>query len=434
MIPPALTPPALPSLNPLDSAVSKIHSRWPDVVPAMPERDRERLAQLIQQRVAGGQWEGTPLSLVTRAARVVFEAEFRERDDLARVRQFYYDETRCSTRPALLGVMLSVYLATYEPGAAHTTALADALAAARERLSPKRRTLLDNLPQLLDPRRAHEDLGRLMRDLEHPWNALRAFGLQSPHAPGLMDHAHLVYLREIGPRLNEPRWVETLLSWLRPDGQDARTSGAAEAIEALLNPWRHSAPSESLQSRLVQGLVSLYRDPRTTRAFPWSSVSPPLMAIMMRWLTGENIRFFLDVVSEVEESHMWAPRRAFWLGLHEKKMIDEAWVAFSPVAERKARELRARADNRASLAFGRQEARGGRIHTSLLVLRIGNCIVVEGSHSYKVHVFSASNERAPKLFLSRYNCEDIRHIPGARTETHNGSWEQRVSMLIGYRS
>ena len=57
----------------------------------------------------------------------------------------------------------------------------------------------------------------------------------------------------------------------------------------------------------------------------------------MRWLTGQNIRFFLDVVSHVETSHMWAPRRKFWLGLYEQRRIDAAWVAFS----RKAAEFAA---------------------------------------------------------------------------------------------
>lgn len=53
------------------------------------------------------------------------------------------------------------------------------------------------------------------------------------------------------------------------------------------------------------------------------------LAILMRWLTGENIRFFLDVVSAVETSHMWEPRRKFWLSLYNQERIDAAWVAFS---------------------------------------------------------------------------------------------------------
>jgi hypothetical protein len=247
-----------------------------------------------------------------------------------------------------------------------------------------------------------------------------------------MDHVHLAFIAKVAPRLTWREEIDRLFQWIKPDGQEARTSGATEAIAALLSPWQGEAPPADLQSHLVEGLVSLYGDPRIKRGFPWGTLDGSLLAVMMRWLTGENIRFFLDVVSAVEESHMWAPRREFWLGLHDKRMIDEAWVAFSPLGARKARELRARSDSRVGLAYGLQEAGGNRSNTSLLILRIGNCIVVEGSHSYKVHIFRGSNERAPKLFQARYDCERIRGIPGSETVPHLGNWQWRVRELIGY--
>ena len=152
---------------------------------------------------------------------------------------------------------------------------------------------------------------------------------------------------------------------------------------------------------------------------------------LLGWMTRENIQFFLDVVSAVETSHMWAPRKRFWLGLYEEGLVDEAWVAFSPVAVRTAKRIKASRGNPDTLGFGAQTARGGRAQTSLLILRIGNCLVVEGSHSYKVHVFRSSDPAAPSLFQPRYDCESIRlRAREARTQVHHVGWERRVREMI----
>lgn len=429
---PRLAPPALTSLKRLESASQSILKRWPDVIGTVPERDREALVQLIRMRLEADRWEGTKLSTVTRAGRVLFDTDFRERADLARVRAFYIAETRSSTRPAFLSAMMAIYIMSYAPGEPHTRNLSSALDEVQFRLTAKWQKLLANVPGIFDPIGAPDRLATLMMKIADPWSALKSIGLQSPHAPGLMDHVHLAFVAKMAPRLTGREEIDRLFQWIKPDGQEARTSGATETIAALLTPWQRDAPPADLQRHLVEGLVSLYGDPRIKRGFPWGTLDASLLAVMMRWLTGENIRFFLDVVSAVEESHMWAPRREFWLGLHDKKMIDEAWVAFSPLGARKARELRARSDSRVDLAFGLQEAGGSRTNTSLLILRIGNCIVVEGSHSYKVHVFRGSNERAPKLFQARYDCERIRGIPGSETVPHIGNWQWRVRELIGY--
>ncbi|MBV8112641.1 MAG: hypothetical protein JO012_23075, partial [Hyphomicrobiales bacterium] len=76
-----------------------------------------------------------------------------------------------------------------------------------------------------------------------------------------------------------------------------------------------------------------------------------------------------------------------------------------------------------------QVSGGSRSNTSLLILRIGGKIVVEGSHGYKVHVFDERNPAAPKLFQSHYDCERIRRsisdsATGAEAKrSHNGDWQ-----------
>jgi hypothetical protein len=168
-----------------------------------------------------------------------------------------------------------------------------------------------------------------MMNMRDCWRDLKSMGISSPHAPGLMEHAHLAYVRLLRPKLRTRSGMEELIQWLKPHNQKALTSGGGAAITALLDHWVEGDPPHSELAYLTQSLIALYGDPRVSRGGVWSGVPDKILLVLFRWLTGENIRFFLDVVSAVEESHMWAPRREFWLSLHEQRRIDTAWVAFS---------------------------------------------------------------------------------------------------------
>ncbi|TCN30177.1 EH signature domain-containing protein [Sinorhizobium americanum] len=416
--------PALPALNSLVSRAERIISRWPDVIANPPEKDRERLVAIVRDRYERDDWDGTRLSLMTSAARALFDQDRRNRDDLADLRDFYYRETKASTRAGFLGGMFSVYMESFEAAADHTLQLATALADAVEHLGARWRKLLDAVPDMLSPAIVANAVARKMIAMEHPWSGLQQLGIRSPHAPGLMNSAHLAYVTRIEPHLNTRGEMERLISWLKPDTQQAKTTGAGEAIAALLGHWTNRSPSPEDLRYLTESIVGIYGDPRVQRGGVWSAVPADRMAVILRWLTGENIRFFLDVVSEVEDSHMWEPRRRFWLGLHERGRIDAAWVAFSDSAAKAAR--RRGAANKGTLKFGLQTTGAGRANTSLLILKIGRKIVVEGSHSYKVHIFDEANQRAPTLYQWKYDCEEIRFIPGSDAKAHHGNWQSWV--------
>jgi hypothetical protein len=173
---------------------------------------------------------------------------------------------------------------------------------------------------------------------------------------------------------------------------------------------------------MTQSLVLLYGDPRVERSGVWSGVSDNVLSVLFRWLTGENIRFFLDVVSAVEESHMWPlAESSGWDSTNRDALTRHGLFSGSAVACAK-RHLATRGDG-ALLKFGRQSAGGSRADTSLLILKIGNKIVVEGSHNYKVHIFREDNLRSPRLYQPTYDCEAIRVTSGAEARTHVGSWQ-----------
>ncbi len=178
------------------------------------------------------------MSFVGQVARAAFDERRRRRPDLADLRRFYLDEIRASQRATFLGAMAAVYLESFDPGAPHTRELAEALSEVRDRLGARWRDLLAAIPEVFRPDAAPEAVARAMMAMPSPWVGLKALGLRSPHAPGLMDVAHLAYVARLEPSLATRDGLERLFAWLKPDGQaTARSSGASEAIEAVLGHW-----------------------------------------------------------------------------------------------------------------------------------------------------------------------------------------------------
>lgn len=282
--------------------------------------------------------------------------------------------------------------------------------------------LLAAVPSLLDPSRAHRDLAGRMAVMKHPFHELKAMGIVAPHGPGFMDAAHLAFVAALAPGLDQPETLERLKGWVVPEGAAPRQEGAREAIEAMLRPWVHRSPPDELRRDLAEWIVAHYHDPRVQPGGVWSGFDPDLKAVIFRWLTEADMQFFCDVVTATQDSHMWAPRRDFWLRLFRQKRIEAAWVAFCPpAAEYARRHLMRTGQATASHRFGRQT--GPRPDTSLLVMKIGRKIVVDGCHSYRTHIFDAADPKAPRLFQRDYDCDEImRKSRNAKSHASIPSW------------
>jgi len=424
------SPPASTSLNTLEATTNRILARWPDTVGIIAERDREILVKTLKAKVESNRWEGTNLSTVMRTARVVFDHDFRGRPDLADLRNFYFQEIAESTRATFLSGMFSVYLGSFVPGAAHTVNLANALLSSYPRLGDKWKRVLTNLPELIDPNAGHSKLGSRMVSMVSPWMELKKLGVISPHGPGLLEYAHLAYVKALSPQLGEREVIERLLAWLKPDGKDPKVSGASAAIEAVLHPWLRQTCSDETREFLVENLIAMFGDPRVSNASHWVNLAPPQKDLMFRWLTRADMEFFIGVVTATQPSHMWPPRRDYWMKRYHQGRIDAAWVAFCPSAAEYARVHLVRTNTvDVKRRFGRQSAGGGRFDTSLLIMRIGNKIVVDGCHSYKTHIFDMNDSKAPPLFGATYDCEAIR-LRSKRSRSHHpiASWISWVEL------
>jgi hypothetical protein len=283
---------------------------------------------------------------------------------------------------------------------------------------------------LLSPSKAAGAVAREMVSSSEPYTGLKKLGFPAPHSPGLLYLAHLAFLEEIKGRLDRPDEQKRLLQWLRPENTQALQQGAAQAIAALLHPWQQISPSESVQSHLTESIVGAYGDPRLIHGGVWAAFPQHLKSVLLRWLTREDMRFFCDVITETQDHHHWPPRRDFWLRLFKERRIDEAWVAFGDAAREHAKQNHQgigaiNVDKRFAKQLDRSSS------TSLLIMRIGNKIVIDGCHSYKTHIFRANDPTAPKLYQSTYHCDDImRRSVLSKAHNHIPNWQLWVEQYI----
>lgn len=396
----------LPSNEHIARAARRVRERWPHLTPRPKDDDREALAMEMLLRVSKWNWEKCKKRRVTTAAFAVFDAERRGRPDLAPVRSFYVDEILATEDRDFLGDMLQVYLECFEPGTKHTRALSEALRARATDLTDRHAELLTEFP-VFDLAEAPKAFARAMMRSPEPYKHLRKVGIEAPHRAGITLAAHTEFLRTIGPKLREREEIDRLFAWLCPTDFRVMQQGGREAVECLLRAWGDKTPPEDLRADLSERIISAYNDPRTHNGGIWTGFSSELRAILLRWLTKQDMLFFCDVVTHTQPNHMWAPRRDFWLSLYEDGRIDEAWVAFGSAARNYARDnlMRTGASD-INRRFGRQHDRGS--GTSLLIMRIGRKIVVDGCHSYKTHIFSMNEPSAPELYGRDYYCDTIR--------------------------
>lgn len=390
--------------------------------------DEERVISKMMERLDLQTWPKTSLGVVTRAAGYIFSEKNSNRRDLARLRQFYYDEVSISKRQGFLNPLMRIYLETFQIDSEHTANLAASLKTAAAAIGDRWQPVIQNISSLFDQQKVALEICAKMLAAASPWHELQQLGFRNPHAPGLMDVVHSEFVKAVGPKLVNLDEIHRLLNWLNPEPGKIRKTGAALAINQLLRSWKSKVPSDAIKNILIDEITRLYGHPKVDRNAVWNSVEPELEALLLKWLTGADLKFMLDVLTEANEGHMWAPRHEFWLTLYMQGRIDEAWVAFNDLGVKVALSKFDGEENPIGKRFGMQQSRiGDDAQKSLLIMRIGRKIIVEGTWNFKVHIFNADDPAAPKLYETRYNAERIRFLKGSESKTHLGeTWKQWV--------
>ena len=428
---PPLAPASLPEPRTLMKAIRRVDDTFSDITPTQTERDHEVIALAFQRRVTASNWANCTVEDMAAAFRSAFDRTLRDRADLAALRDFLLHEAGVTRHGRILKAMLDVHMDGYVQKAEHTRAFATGLKARIDRLPVRSQQFLKVLPEALDPNGGATALGKRMAAADDVATVFA--GLPVIPSGGLVDEAGEAFIANLALRMADQATASRVLNWMAPEDVRGRAVGAHLAINALLSPWQQNEPPDAWKRTLIDRLVAAYDDPRITPGGAWGQVHPHAVETFIRWQTGATLGAFMDIVSQAEDSHMWGDRRPFWEDLYEQGYIQSAWVAFSKKAAAIATKKANESGDKSLRNFGRQIAGGGRVDTSLLILKINGMTVVEGSHSYKVHVFPHDHRKTPKLFQYRYDCEELRlSLSEAHKRTHLGEeWKNFVKRETG---
>lgn len=406
----------------LEKAVERIESAFPGLEKRAPE-DCPIIIRKVERAYRAGDWRGVTSGDVGIA---VYE-HLREKAQLSQdIRLFLDQEMKATTNPTLIDAMCRGYLVSWSKRGAKTRVLSNLLVEKASALPTRWKVLFAKCPAFLEFDEGAEKIAARMVEVPSPYQWLKTAGLPAPHEAGFMRETHLAFLRR-APEPRVEKAVDKLLEWVTPPHQAKNFDPwAAEAVEKILSPWVSSDCPENLREFNLGRLVNRFGDPRTDHPAFWSMVDQAYRRIMLKWLARKSMEAIFDIVTRSEggseQGHQWAKRKRFWMGVYDKGRIDEAWVALGSKAVPHAKELYARTGDPSYISFGKQRTRND---TCLLIMRIGTKTIVEGSHSFRVHVFPTPSRTTPELYLSNYDLADILLPVGhhdARMHDTAGNW------------
>ncbi|MXX77236.1 MAG: hypothetical protein F4Y77_17780 [Holophagales bacterium] len=439
----------------LRRAAQRVDHAYPDIDPNVKEEDREQLVRELDRRQRADDWRNYTWADLQRAARALLQPSqslqrsrparwnialgrsggpLHQRREYRPLVSFLLDQVNEQAKPRFLRTMYRLYLSTFDRRSSLTQKLARRLDGCVQHTSLPIQRAVDL--GVLQPESAAERLAERMTVQPSPFEFVKDIGIEAPHGEGLMAQVHERFVRQHRPTRLRHDQAENLrlLNWIAPPDAHPMEAGAELGIDALLAPWERSEPDQGLRKHLETTLIRGFGDPRITRTGVWSRCKPDARAVMMRWLAGETIEVFFEIISKAVTSHMWADRRGLWMELYRANRIHEAWFALSPRGEEVATRLRRSED--VPLAYGRNQSwNSGDRDKCLLVMTIDrDRVVVEGSHSFKTHIYRRGDRGSVALYENTYDCDDVRGHGRAGRATafvHHSAWDRRIRAALG---
>ncbi|WP_339854366.1 EH signature domain-containing protein [Porticoccus hydrocarbonoclasticus] len=241
---------------------------------------------------------------------------------------------------------------------------------------------------------------------------------------GKLDQEHLdIWLRFLGESTDGEKRLRY-------------TSLRKMIVHALLKPFIEKDPDGELKERIQEFLLKYFDDPRLSRS-RWQGVDELAIEVMFRWLVRSTLQDFFRVVREgsrydSDADRMWPYREAFWSAYLDKGVIDDAWVVLGDEIAQRAREfLRENAG-----AYGKlKRGDGARSTHAVLILRVGDLVISEWSHTGKYRAWMHGNQYAPRFYVSNraYRRLELVARPefeGSHHGAENGTWQRKLADLI----
>ena len=413
----------------LNEAVRRVHSKFPPV--AVPEFEglEERLT-LFLERLTNKNWVGYKLSEASALARDFFGSDMTKDPRWGAVKEEFLAELE-SNRKSFIRGCFTGYLASFKERSRLTGQLANALRDLDEiALGPMSK--FEKKFDALNPKGLSERIVGELLEEEQPYEKIREYGVSAPHVLALFDDVFVSLIERLEPSLEnaELKATEQIKNWLKPNSNYKMATGYNLGIEAILKPYLKQDPADQLKKNILNFLIETYGDPRIVKS-GWVSVDQKYIEIIHKWLTGESLKTFFKIISKFDGSHMWEPRRIYWEMIFDRGWIQDAWPILNDDGVRHLRELAAQDKNKNFLKYGTIKETY-QDPTCYFTMKIGDLVVVEGSHSFAIRAFKAENRKATPLHKAVYKKSELvvakQHID--ERITHNGDWQKRINRYL----
>lgn len=210
-------------------------------------------------------------------------------------------------------------------------------------------------------------------------------------------------------------------------------------IEGLLSPWLQSqkAVDEQARKAVQEWLLIQFNDPRLPihANKGWQGVGLEYKKVMYRWLVGESLNQFFEIIDRVAQESHWKYRKAFWKAYYDAGVLDEAWVALGPDAKYYAERIFGE-----RLSAGELQNLTDKKH-SVLVVRIGDLVLADWSHNGKCRAWKVGDKSCPETYKSQYSGFALKAPSMKIVDTHledgishqgseNYRWQSRLAEFI----
>ncbi len=205
---------------------------------------------------------------------------------------------------------------------------------------------------------------------------------------------------------------------------------------ALLSPWlSDNPPSEEIQHDVEHFLLAHFGDPRVNYQ-AWEPVDEAIKNTLIRWLTKQSLSLLINVLTKSNDTGHWKDRQPFWQGYFDMDAIDEAWVVFGRAAANVAQNMIKRGDMSQG---GYGVLSGGERNHSVLLMRIGDIMISEWTHSGAIRIFGRNAQMRPTMYASFYPATATRSKPHIRVDknlcsdgyfAHHQNWHNEVAKAI----
>jgi len=200
--------------------------------------------------------------------------------------------------------------------------------------------------------------------------------------------------------------------------------------KALLSPWEKSGndPDETTKLAIQNFLIEQFGDPRIKKAV-WNDAGSS-KSVLLRWLVAQSLDLMLQVLSASNDTGQWKERADFWRDYIKLDVVTDAWVVFGRDAYRSATQMVKEGDLSQG-GFGRLHGNGAQPMHSVLLMRIGDMVISEWTHSGKLRMFTQGAAHTPAFYQQLYHPHRIRaDVYAQEALVHHINWQPKFAGLI----